>query len=122
MKSIRNPERPLPQIARCLFSSLTESENQSPSAERAEIVHFVESMIPQLISSTPFFMLAIERALRTRLRITGGSDSCWTADFRSGKCELKRSDSDNWDDSVWIAESAFLRLIQAKIPLGHTWG
>jgi hypothetical protein len=90
--------------------------------ERQEILRFVEHSLPEIIRSTAYYMQAIERGARTRIRITRSSDDCWIADFSSGSCCIFRSESEKFDDSIWIAASTFLRPIHAEIPLGHTWG
>jgi hypothetical protein len=65
--------------------------------ERQDIAGFVEQSIPDLIRSTPYYMQAIERGLRTRLRITGSVDKCWIADFGTGECVISSSDSNDFD-------------------------
>ena len=88
--------------------------------ERDRIVAFVEHDLIPGIADTPFYMQAIEHGLRTRVRVD--EELCWIVDFSAIDRPVIRSESDRFDDSIWIAGRTIARLIESDILYGHTWG
>jgi L-ascorbate metabolism protein UlaG (beta-lactamase superfamily) len=90
------------------------------SGERARIVNFVETELMSGLCDSPFYMQAIERELRTQLRVD--DDLSWIIDFAAVDNNVARSDSMHFDDFVWISGNMLNRLLDCDILYGHSWG
>jgi hypothetical protein len=89
-------------------------------SERDEVVEFVEKEMAEALMDTVFGAQSRQTGIRTRLRISGSADLCWTFDFN--RQAVVREGSSEADHTVWVAERTFFRMMQSRILYAHTWG
>jgi L-ascorbate metabolism protein UlaG (beta-lactamase superfamily) len=108
------PDKPLPKFDPLGFGSRLEPQ------ERARVIDFVEAGLVPALCNSPFYMQAVERELKTQLRVD--DDLCWLIDFAAVDQCVARSDAPGFDDFIWISGRMLNRLMDWDIVYGHTWG
>ena len=108
------PDTPLPKFNPLGFGPRLELQ------ERARVIDFVEAGLVPALCNSPFYMQAVERELKTQLRVD--DDLCWLIDFAAVDQCVARSDSPGFDDLIWISGRMLNRLMDCDIVYGHTWG
>ena len=88
--------------------------------ERMRVIDFIETGLVSAVCNSPFYMQAVERELKTQLRVD--DDLCWLLDFAAVDQCVTRSDASRHDDFIWISGRMLNRLIDGDIVYGHTWG